>query len=96
MGVQEWLMRKSGFENFEVDSYKEGKLRVDTDKEREAFEAMERAKEVITRQFREIKMDYVRAIRWNITREIMIQSIEEKYRISAWDFDKLSELILKD
>ena len=56
-------MRKSGFENFEVDSYKEGKLRVDTDKEREAFEAMERAKEVITRQFREIKMDYVRAIR---------------------------------
>ena len=55
-------MRKSGFEDFEVNSYREGKLRGGADKEREAFEAMERAKEVIVRQYTDIKTDFIQAL----------------------------------
>ena len=47
-------MKKSGFEDFEVDSYREGKLRGKTDAEKGAFEAMERAKEVIVKQYQSI------------------------------------------
>ena len=87
-------MKKSGFEDFEVDSYKEGKLRVDTDKEREAFEAMERAKEVIAKQYQSILTDYMEAVRQHSSKIAIVSMIEEKYGIPSKDFGKLSTLLL--
>ena len=44
-------MAKSGFEDFEVKTYKDGKLRPKTPEEKTAFEAMEKAAEKTKAEF---------------------------------------------
>ena len=90
-GVQEGLMKKSGFEDFEVDSYREGKLRGKTDAEKGAFEAMERAKEVIVKQYQSIDILLDDATNWKMSQESVWKELTQKYHISH---DHISKLLL--
>lgn len=56
--VSEWLLRKSWFDDIDIDDFREWRLKSDkvTDKwQKEALKSMEKASEVVYREFVEIK-----------------------------------------
>jgi hypothetical protein len=57
-GVKEWLLKKSGFEEFEIRDYREGRMKWSSETEREALKKMEVASEKIAREFFLLRKDY--------------------------------------
>ena len=86
-------MKKSGFEDTEIQGYKQGRLRGENEPERIALEAMESAKEAIVKQYRGIKSDYIEMLRLHMSTEKIWSMITQKYGLSDEEFDKFMDLL---
>lgn len=60
-GIKEGLMKKSGFEEFEIRDYREGKKEWSNEMERDALKKMEVASEKITKEYFQTQMELVEA-----------------------------------
>lgn len=94
--VKEWLMKKSGFEEFEIRDYREGKKEWSNEVEREALTKMEVASEKITREYDFSKDAFMKVSMGKMNINDMKKLLSEIAWLKSNDIRRLSKLIEKE
>jgi len=81
--VWEWLLKKSWFDKTEIKDFKEWKLKWEKVAEKRALREMERASEVINKQFLNIQNEYISIFKWNMTLKDYSLNLLNKYWIKS-------------